>query len=122
MWNELSKIKPIKDGYYLTWCGANYCKHYVSWWGSFEHGRPYRFEGNIPLTHWMPLPEPPNAEHAEGANLQELTAVKTTAAHTPEGEILCALYYACCEADAHGELSEYIDGSLLDRAKLLLTA
>lgn len=46
--------------------------------------------------------------------------VKTPA--TPEGEILRSLCYACCEADAHGELSEYIDGALLDRAKLLFTS
>lgn len=55
------------------------------------------------------------------AEQQPITQVKTSAAPTPEWEILRALYYACCEADAHGELSEYIDGSLLDRAKLLLT-
>lgn len=30
------------------------------------------------------------------------------------------LYYACAEADAHGELSNYIDGAFLDRAKAVL--
>jgi len=63
-WIKVSKEKPKHWGVYLATNGDDIqiCGYWHFGWGSIERDAPFK------PTHWMPLPTPPTAELAEGAN------------------------------------------------------
>ena len=64
-WISVEDKQPPKNDYYLAWDGgpdARYfhynCDEGVHYW-NFQHPTKHWLRKDNPVTHWMPLPEPP---------------------------------------------------------------
>jgi Protein of unknown function (DUF551) len=82
MWINKADDLPSENEYvlvhppYITTVFECEPRHVLQWYrGNFQ----YFLGGSVhnaiwrDITHWMPLPTPPTADNAEGANLQPLT-------------------------------------------------
>lgn len=57
-WIPITERLPEEYGHYLVHAvGNGYCSTYIALW----NGR-FRANFEMPITHWMPLPEPPESE------------------------------------------------------------
>ena len=57
-WIPMTERLPEENGHYLVHAvGNGYCSTYIALW----NGR-FRADFEMPITHWMPLPQPPKSE------------------------------------------------------------
>lgn len=57
-WISVTEQLPEENGHYLVYAvGNGYCSTYIALW----NGR-FRANFEMPITHWMSLPQPPKSE------------------------------------------------------------
>ena len=63
-WINVKDRLPPKEDYYLSWAGGEVRYFYykndggVHYW-NHQHPEKHWLRKDEPITHWMPLPEPP---------------------------------------------------------------